>query len=199
MIEKLFDFLSKYIALSPDEASELIKMNLIKEYSKGEFLLREGEISKRSYMVLQGCIRDYYIIDGEVCITAFYTENDSISPNCVATGEPSEYYLDCLEDSILLVSTTDMEQSFYKKFPKFEQLCRVLSTKLLAKNRQSFDRYKNSSPEQRYLFLVDHRPELLQRVPQYQLASYLGIKPESLSRIRRRVSNANTSKKKADS
>jgi DNA-binding MarR family transcriptional regulator len=73
------------------------------------------------------------------------------------------------------------------KFPKFELMCRIMSEELLAKQQVDFDEFKTSSPEQRYLNLLQKRPDLIQRVPQHQLASYLGITPQSLSRLRSRI------------
>nr|MBP9195448.1 Crp/Fnr family transcriptional regulator [Saprospiraceae bacterium] len=72
-------------------------------------------------------------------------------------------------------------------FPKFEIMCRKLSEELLAKERLEFDEFRTSSPEQRYLSLLEKRQDLIQRVPQHQLASYLGITPQSLSRLRARI------------
>ena len=80
-----------------------------------------------------------------------------------------------------------MERMIFQKFPRFEKLCRILSEELLAKNESEFDDFKISSPEMRYLNLLETRPDLLQRVPQYQLASFLGITPPSLSRMRARL------------
>ena len=80
-----------------------------------------------------------------------------------------------------------MEEEIFQKFPKFETLCRMLSEELLAQQQINFDEFKTSSPEQRYLNLLQKRPDLIRRVPQYQLASYLGIKPQSLSRLRARI------------
>lgn len=80
-----------------------------------------------------------------------------------------------------------MERITFEKFPRFETLCRLLSEQLLAGNQAQFDAFRTSTPEQRYLHLMRTRPDLLQRVPQYQLASYLGIQPQSLSRIRKRL------------
>jgi DNA-binding MarR family transcriptional regulator len=80
-----------------------------------------------------------------------------------------------------------MEAEMFSKFPKFETLCRILAEEFLAKQQIDFDEFKTSSPEQRYLNLLQKRPDLIQRVPQHQLASYLGIKPQSLSRLRARI------------
>jgi len=110
-----------------------------------------------------------------------------LTPPCVIIKTPSEYYISCIEDTILAVSNSDMEVEMNSKFPKFETICRILSEELLAKQQINFDEFKTSSPEQRYLNLLQKRPDLVQRVPQQQLASFLGIKPQSLSRLRARI------------
>ena len=183
----LFDFISKYISLTEEEKNTLVSLDIFRTVKKGTILLKKGQNSRDGYFVLKGCIRTYYIIDGEEKTTAFYTEMEGITPNCVLTKEPSEYYIATTEDSIMTISNPDMEVEIFEKFPKFETLCRVLSEELLAKQQIDFDDFKTSSPEQRYLNLLEKRPDLIQRVPQYQLASYLGIKPQSLSRLRARI------------
>ena len=187
MQNKLFSFISKYISLTEDEKDALLSLNLFHSVKKGTSLLKEGQISNESYFVLSGCIRTYYIIDGEEKTTAFYTEMEGLTPPCVRSKTPSEYYISCIEDTILTVSNSDMEVEINSKFPKFELMCRKLSEELLAKQRIDFDEFKTSSPEQRYLNLLQKRPDLIQRVPQHQLASFLGIKPQSLSRLRARI------------
>lgn len=187
MQNKLFSFISKYISLTEDEKNALLSLNLFHSLKKGTVLLKEGQYAIESYFVLSGCIRTYYIIEGEEKTTAFYTETDVLTPHCVIHQTPSDYYVSCVEDCILTISNADMEAEVNSKFPKFEIMCRKLSEELLAKQRIDFDEFKTSSPEQRYLNLLQKRPDLIQRVPQHQLASYLGIKPQSLSRLRARI------------
>jgi CRP-like cAMP-binding protein len=187
MQDLLFNFISKYISLTDDEKSAILSLDLFRSVKKGTILLKEGQSSKDSYFVLKGCIRTYYIIDGEERTTAFYTEMDALTPHCVINKTPSEYFISCVEDSILTVSNTDMEVEINSKFPKFDLMCRKLSEELLAKKQVDFDEFKTSSPEKRYLNLLEKRPDLIQRVPQHQLASYLGVKPQSLSRLRARI------------
>jgi len=191
MQDLLFDFISKYVSLTEDEKNIIISLNTFRTIKKGTILLREGQNSNESYFVLKGCIRTYYMIDGVEKTTAFYTEMDALTPPCVINKAPSEYYISCIEDSIITISTPEMEVEIFNKFPKFESMCRVLSEELLAKEQINFDEFKTSSPEQRYLNLLQSRPDLIQRVPQHQLASYLGIKPESLSRLRARILEKN--------
>ncbi len=193
MQDLLFDFISKYISLNEEEKSVLTSLNLFRSVKKGTILLKEGQKSLESYFVLKGCIRIYYLIDGEEKTTAFFTEMDVLNPPCVINKTPSEYYVSCVEDSILTVSNADMEAEVNSKFPKFDTMCRVLSEELLAKQQINFDEFKTSSPEQRYLNLLQSRPDLIQRVPQHQLASFLGIKPQSLSRLRARILEKNKS------
>ena len=183
----LFEFISKYISITDEEKQAIIELNIFKSVKKGTVLLSAGQKSKNGYFVLKGCIRTYYVIEGEEKTTAFYTEMEGVTPHCVTSGEPSEYFIATSEDCILTSATPDMEVEIFNKFPKFESLCRVLSEELLAKQQLDFDQFKNSSPEQRYLNLLEKRPDLIQRVPQHQLASYLGIKPQSLSRMRARI------------
>ncbi|MBK8110758.1 MAG: Crp/Fnr family transcriptional regulator [Saprospiraceae bacterium] len=187
MQDILFDFISKYVTLTEEEKNAIISLDLFRTLKKGTILLKEGQYSKESYFVLKGCIRTYYLIDGEEKTTDFYTETETLSPPCVISMTASEYYVDCIEDCTLLISNSDMEEEVNSKFPKFEIMCRRLSEELLAKERLEFDEFRTSSPEQRYLSLLEKRQDLIQRVPQHQLASYLGITPQSLSRLRARI------------
>jgi len=187
MQDLLFDFISKYVSLTDEEKEAIVALDIFRSEKKGAILLSEGQKSDEAFFVLNGCIRTYYIVDGEEKTTAFYTEMEGFTPHCVLSKTPSEYYISCTEDTILTVANPDMEAEIFGKFPKFESLCRVLSEELLVKQQIDFAEFKTSSPEQRYLSLQEKRPDLIQRVPQHQLASYLGIKPQSLSRLRARI------------
>ncbi len=182
----LFDFLARHIELTDDERKVFSEMDLFKSYSKGTLLLKEGEYARQSYFVIKGCLRSYYLIDGEEKTTAFFLEEDGISPESIVENAPSKYFISCEEDCVLLAASPEMEKTVFKEFPKFESLCRVLTEKELARKQASYADFFNSSAEERYLTIMKTRPQLLQRVPQYQIASYIGIKPESLSRIRKR-------------
>ena len=187
MKDILFDFISKYVSLTEDEKNAIVSLDIFRSVKKGTILLKEGQQSKDSYFVLEGCIRIYYVRECEEKTTAFYTEMEALTPHCVITKTPSEYFISCVEDTILTVTNLDMEAEINTRFPKFESFFRILSEERLAKQQIDFDKFKTSSPEQRYLNLLESRPDLLQRVPQHQLASYLGIKPQSLSRLRARI------------
>lgn len=183
----LFEFIGKYMALSEEEKKAILDLDIFRAEKKGTVLLHEGQLSNEGYFVLKGCLRVFYLVDGEEKTTAFYTEMEGLTPPCVTQKKPSEYFISCVEDVIITAANPDMEVAIFEKFPRFETLCRLLSEDLLAQSQSSFDAFKTSSPEQRYMNLLETRPDLIQRVPQHQLASYLGIKPQSLSRLKARL------------
>ncbi len=187
MEDIIFDFISKYITLTEEEKKEFIQINTFKSFKKGTVLLKEGEQSNKSYFILKGCIRSFYLVEGEERTTELYTELEGINPQCVVDKKPSTYYIACVEDCILSLGDPEMEAIMFERFPKFETLFRKLNEELFVKQQINFNEFKISSPEQRYLNLLQNRPDLIQRVPQYQLASFLGMTPQSLSRLRARI------------
>ncbi len=184
-IRKCFADLGSFTSSQIDEALDLIT---IETYKKGEHLLREGEVSAKSYSIVSGCVRQYYLVDGEEKTTFFYTEGQSIfSPNSSSERIPAKYYLSFVEYTTLSIITLENQQEMYKKFPMLESMSRMSLQEELNNYQEMLATYITTNPEERYLNLLKFRPELLNRVPQYQLASYLGVTPESLSRIRKRI------------
>ncbi|MDX1908288.1 MAG: Crp/Fnr family transcriptional regulator [Bacteroidia bacterium] len=187
----LLGFISKYAALTEDEKNLVRSLDLFRSAKKGTILLSAGEQAQYVYLVLKGCIRTYYVIDGEEKTTNFYTELEGLTPHGVQQNIPSEYYISCVEDTLLAAADITMEAEILNQYPIFEKICRLFSEELVAKQQVHFDAFKLSSPETRYLSLMQNRPDLIQRVPQYQLASYLGITPQSLSRLKARYVEKN--------
>lgn len=189
MQNEIVKYLSKYIAISENLKKIITESSLVKVYKKRTVLLKQGAYANESYLVLKGCIRCYYLIDGVEKTTAFYTEECVLTPTSNGKNILSEYYLECTEDTVAAVGNAITEGDMFKKYPELESVCRVLSEVFLAKNQESFNSYIISSFEERYLKLLNDRSDLLQRVPQYQIASYLGVTPESLSSLRKRLMN----------
>ncbi len=188
LMDELFRQLEEEVHITSEEREAILENVELKEYPKGALLLQEGQIAHKSYHNFKGVVRQYYLIDGEERTTAFYTEGDSISSSLsYVTQAPATHYLECVEDCILMSVTFENEQKMFARFPKMESLCRVSSESNHGRAQEMMASYITKSPEQRYLHLLKTRPDLVTRVPQYQLASYLGVKPESLSRIRKRL------------
>jgi CRP-like cAMP-binding protein len=183
----LIDFTSQFMPLSDAEIDTILEMITIKAYKKGKFLLREGQVGQVCYFVLQGCVRQYYLVDGIEKTTDFFTEGQPVNSTLVFENKPSKSYLVCNEDCIVVEGTADDEQAFLTQMPRMETLSRIGIESELQRTQEVHAEYVIASPMERYKNLLQNRPELLDRVPQYQLASYLGITPESLSRIRKRI------------
>ena len=184
-IKKCFAELDTFTNEDIDAAVELITIKTLK---KGEHLLREGEVSAKSYSIVSGCVRQYYSVNGEEKTTFFYSEGQSIfSPNSTSERIPAKYYLSCVEYTTLSVISLENQKEMYSRFPVLESMSRLSLQEELHNYQEMLATYITTSPEERYLNLLKFRPELLNRVPQYQLASYLGVTPESLSRIRKRI------------
>lgn len=187
----LVKYFSQYMELSEEKAEIIKNEDIIREYKKNDVLLKEGQIAHECFLVLKGCVKRYYLEDGEERIMEFYTENDPITPVSYISKEPSEYYISCVEPSIISSGNDERTQRFIQNFPEFVPIFIKIGDSISAKKQIAFDSFKNFSPEERYQKLVETRPDLINRVPQYMIASYLGIKPESLSRIRKRLLSDN--------
>lgn len=187
MKNKIIKYLSKYTPITKDLEHAINESTFFKSYKKGTILLKEGGFSNECYFILEGCIRSYFLKDGEEKTIEFYAEEDAVTPANYGKSTPSQYYLECIEDTIVNVGNPTLEKKMYQKYPQLESLSRVIAEVILTKQQESFTEFKTSSPEERYLNLLKTKPNLMQRVPQHQIASYLGIKPESLSRIRKRL------------
>jgi len=188
MIDAFREYLSKQASMS-DEIIEIAAKNaVIQQYKKGTTVLREGDSANTSYLILKGCMRSYIIKDGEEKTIEFFTEEQSFQPPNFGKNTLSDLYLECIEDTAAVISTPELETDMIGKFPELASVCHAVTEEKMSANHVTFMDYKITSAEERYLKLIKQRPDLIQRVPQYQLASYLGIQPQSLSRIRKRIS-----------
>lgn len=183
----IIKILSKHIEITEDQAKLILEYSQIKSLPKETIILKEGDLAKECFFILDGCMKKYYLIDGEEKITKFYTEGQMITPSSYTNQEPSKYYISTIEDTVVSFGDSNSENAVYENHPELESLTRKLGEILLVNTNQEFDNWVNNSPEERYLLLLENRPDLIQRVPQYDIASYLGIRPESLSRIRKRL------------
>lgn len=183
----LLDFLKGFPSLDDEERIAIGEKIVVREYKKGDILVSEDEIPAECYFVLQGCVRQYYLIDGEEKTTAFFTERQAVAATNFVEQTPSKYYLACVENAKLIVGSIYQDEEMYTQFPKLITITRAMIEQDYNNTREDFAAFITSSPEKRYLDLLDTRPDLINRVPQHQIASYLGVTPESLSRIRKRI------------
>ncbi|RQO32362.1 cyclic nucleotide-binding protein [Taibaiella sp. KBW10] len=188
MHPELLLFLDQFPDLSLEDKAAMARQITVVEAAKGTILIEEGVISQDCYFVLKGCLRQYRLVDGLEQSTTFYTEGQAaVLFTSYTLQTPTDHFLSCLEDSVFLIGNPVKDAALYAQFPQLEQITRRMMAEDFGKTQDHHARFMHASAAERYLQLLQDRPDLLQRVPQHQLASYLGITPESLSRIRKRI------------
>ena len=185
----LMKYITRFTTLNEEEQQAIVEDVQIEEYKKGTMLLRQGDVPTKCYFVLKGCVRQYSIDKtGKEATSNFYTEEQAISNfNHHKQDKSSVYSLTCLEDCILVVGDLDTEKDMYNKHSQLETMTRQMIEHNFGEVQDELASFIASTPEERYKALLRKRPHLVNRVPQHQLASYLGITPETLSRIKKRI------------
>lgn len=180
--------LAKFIQLEPHEMAHFLSKLQAKQLKRKELLLREGAVCKHSYFINSGCLRYFHVVDGREVTGQFFFENGWYADyGSYLTGKPSDQNIEALEKTTLLVlAKTDLDQLFVD-IPKFEKFGRLMAENAFLGLRSRTEMLTNQTAEERYLNLMRERPKVMERVPQHYIASYLGIKPPSLSRIRKRI------------
>ncbi|WP_377887957.1 Crp/Fnr family transcriptional regulator [Alkalihalobacillus sp. R86527] len=188
MKDVLIQYMKRFSDLSESELGKLVIDVPVATFKKGTILFHQGEVPDKCYFVLKGCVRLYAVDEkGNENTFNFFTEEQSVTIfNQHAPDKTSPYSLSCLEDCTLVVGDLTTEQETYDMHPVLEIMTRKMIEEDMGAIRDDFSSFISSTPEERYHALMEKRPDLIDRVPQYQLASYLGIKPESLSRIKKR-------------
>ena len=137
-------------------------------------------------MVVEGCIREYLIKNGEEVSTGFYKESETLNPPSKEAIH-SKHYWECAEDCILTISNQAYEDELRLLIPRLDDVFQNIAISKLNQAKEEWSQFISSSPEERYLNLIATKPDLFDRIPHHQISSYLGMKPQSLSRIRKRL------------
>ena len=189
---KLLNHFTKFKSLSNEEVEAIDETMRFQEYEKGTVLLKEAQISTDTFFVLEGIVRQYYLIDGVEKTSDFFSDEQwVVSLNHINPNNPSPYFLECCTDCSLLIGNSQKGEGLFKKFPNLGTVSRKLMESVFTQQQEKIQAFTVSTPTIRYQNLLKSRPDLFQRIPQYQIASYIGVTPESLSRIRKRMSRQN--------
>ena len=187
MFEAIFNNISDtYAPLSEECQKELVNNVTVLNKTKGSILVREGQYSDRTFYIVTGCARAYYLKDGRDISDWFAFENDFISSIVSFFSEqPSPHYVEVLEDSVLLEFSRERIENLAKRHHEYEHLLRIILTQTVLLQRARISTILFQKAEQRYQSLLQLYPDILLRIPLTHIASYLGITLETLSRIRR--------------
>jgi CRP/FNR family transcriptional regulator, anaerobic regulatory protein len=187
-IEPLLNYFEKLIPLNEEERELVSEKFRARLYRKKQYLLQEGDVCTHFNFVIRGCLRTYKIDEkGNVHILQFASENNWINDLGSFHDEiPSALNIDALEDTVVLQINHDDLISLYTKAPKFDRIFRVLIEKGFIRLQERLLQNISSTAEERYQSFLELYPHLTNRLSQTQIAAFLGVTPEFLSRLRNR-------------
>lgn len=187
-MNELIKLFNSHLDLNEEEIQFIRDHSEIQTYPKNQVLLAEGAVSKAFYFVIKGCLRLYYLSNGEEKTAFFYAENMFVSSFLSFTKQlPSTHYIATIEASTLVRFDFRSVENYISYSPKFSMLARIMMEEELAIYQKIIASFVTMNAEQRYLAFAQEHGDLLQRIPQHHIATYLGVSPETLSRIRKRI------------
>lgn len=188
MHDSLLVAIRRFITLAPAEEALLRQWFVPEVVPKGGFFLQPGEVSRKIGFVRQGVLHYFQGGDGQDMTYYFGREQEFIGDYAsFLSAQPATHGIQALEEAQLLTISAGNLQRFYREVREGERLGRLVAEALFVDVLRQLTSFYEDSPAQRYARFVATYPDLQQRIPQYYIASYVGVKPQSLSRIRGRA------------
>jgi CRP-like cAMP-binding protein len=187
MYTSLKKFITRYVTLSDPELEDITSKFKRKVLKKKDFLLKQGGTCKDLVFVQKGCLRLYYIKDDiEISVWFAFPQSSAIEIYSFISERPSDYFLQVIDDSeVLCLSKTELNK-LYQHQPKMQEMMRNFWEDVILNLINRFTALQKDSAEKRYLDLLQ-KPDYLATIPQKYLASFIGVTPTSLSRIRKQI------------
>lgn len=188
MLYSILTHIRRFVPLNSEEEVLLTSLLEVREVKKKEHVLQAGEICRANYFIAKGCFRLYLITDkGAEQVIQFGIEDWWITDYAsLKSGKPSGFYVQAVEPSTVVVLNKEAEETLFEKIPQLERYFRQVLERAYSAQLTRIHYIFNMTGEEQYKLMNKHYPEFVQRVPQYMLASFLGITPEFLSMLRAR-------------
>jgi CRP-like cAMP-binding protein len=190
MLEMLRQYVSGYVALTKEEFALLGDRIVVRNFDKKQQMLRAGEVEQYLNFVVKGLARMYFYKGKTQVITNIAKEGEIISSSSsFLSATPSNYFVETLEPSTFLsISRVHLDQA-YQDSPRIEKLGRLMITYFVLQKEEWELECMRLDTKERFLRFIGNNPDLVQRVPQKYLASYLNMKPETFSRLKHFIRN----------
>ncbi len=184
--QPFLEYIKRSTSLTKEEEAILVSKVSVRTYLKGQYLVQQGDICKYSGFVLSGCTKTFYMDkSGQEHILQFSIEDWWASDmGSFITQTPADFNIKCIENTEMVMFSYDIMESLYEKIPKLERLFRQLVERAYVASQKRIVRGFSLTAKEQYLFFRTQYPKIEQRIPQYMVASYLGITKEFLSKIK---------------
>jgi CRP-like cAMP-binding protein len=185
-IEPLLDYINNYVSLTDEEVEILISKVTYRTYLKGQYIVQQGDICKYECFVISGCTKTFYLdTEGQEHIVMFSIEDWWTSDmGSFITQTPADYSIQCIENTEVIQFSYEIIEGLYAAIPKLERFFRQIIEKALVASQKRIVRSFSLTAKDQYLYFREQYPKIEQRIPQYMIASYLGITKEFLSKIK---------------
>jgi CRP-like cAMP-binding protein len=182
--------LSRHIQLTDEEKELLWQSVTLRKYRKRQYVLQAGDVCRHENFVVSGCLRAYYVDDAGTEHIIMFAVEDWWTSDLLSflTQTPAQLNIDALEDAEVLQIERSALEALYHKIPKLERFFRIMMQNAFIAQQQRILFNISKTAKERYLYFIEKYPKLEQRLPQHQIAAYLGITPEFLSQIRKQLS-----------
>ncbi len=182
----LLDYIGKYITLTKEEESYLVSKVRFRKYLKGQYIVQQGDVCKYSSFLISGCTKTFFVDNnGQEHVIMFAIKDWWTSDiGSFITQTPADYNVQCLEVTEVIQFLHYNQEELFQEIPKLERLFRQMLEKALVSSQKRIVRNFSLTAKEQYLYFKKQYPTIEQRVPQYLIASYLGITKEFLSKIK---------------
>ena len=187
--QTLINYMNRVINLTPEEEEILISKITHRKYLKGQYLLQQGDICRFSGFIISGCTKTFFIDDqGQEHVIMFSIEDWWASDmGSFISQKPADLNVQCLENTEIISLSYDSQRELLEEIPKLERFFRIIIERAFVSSQKRIVRNFTMTAKERYLFFRSQYPQIEQRIPQYLIASYLGITKEFLSKTKKEL------------
>ena len=184
--QALLDYINKHVNLTAVEEAFLTSKVSHRKYLKGQYIVQQGDICKYECFVISGCTKTFFVDEeGQEHIVMFAIEDWWASDlGSFITQTPADFSVQCIENTEFIMFSKDDIEDLYSEIPKLERFFRLIIERAFVASQKRLIRNFSLSAKDRYLYFKKQYPKIDQRIPQYMIASYLGVTKEFLSKIK---------------
>lgn len=184
--QALLDYINKHVNLTADEEAFLTSKVSYRKYLKGQYIVQQGDVCKYECFVISGCTKTFFVDEeGQEHIVMFAIEDWWASDlGSFITQTPADFSVQCIENTEFIMFSKDDIEDLYSEIPKLERFFRLIIERAFVASQKRLIRNFSLSAKDRYLYFKKQYPKIDQRIPQYMIASYLGVTKEFLSKIK---------------